>query len=106
VSREDSLRTAGSLDTHELIYRIASISTHSQVSQTGVLMSVIDTCINLHYRLCPELILADCRNQIDALQNLSHLAAMDAISNSPQQQHLVRMELHLHLLADMLFLPA
>jgi hypothetical protein len=69
-------------------------------------MSIIDTRINLHYRLCPELILANCRNQIDALQNLSHLAALDAISNSPQQSHLVKMEFHLHLLADMLFLPA
>jgi hypothetical protein len=69
-------------------------------------MSNIDTRIKLHYRSCPELILADCRNEIDALQNLNHLATLDAISNSPQQSHLVKMEFHLHLLADMLFLPA
>jgi len=62
--------------------------------------------MNLHYRLSPELILADCRNQIEALQNLSHLAALDAIPNSPQQSHLVETEFQLHLPADMPFLPA
>jgi hypothetical protein len=69
-------------------------------------MSVFDTRIKLHYRPCPELILADCRNEIETLQNLNHLAALDAASNSPQQLHLVMMEEHLHHLADMLFLPA
>jgi hypothetical protein len=69
-------------------------------------MSRIDTCIKFHYRPCPELVLADCRNQIEALQNLTHLAALDAILNSAQQLHLSMMECRLHLLADMLFLPA
>jgi hypothetical protein len=69
-------------------------------------MSIADTRINLHYRPCPELILADCRNEIETLQNLSHLAALDATSDSPQRVHLVMMEEHLHRLADMLFLPA
>ena len=69
-------------------------------------MSFFDTRIKFHYRPCPELILAACRNEIDALQNLSHLAALDATSNSSQQLHLVMMEEHLHRLADMLFLPA
>jgi len=53
-----------------------------------------------------KLILVDCRNEIDALQNLSHLAALDAAPNSPQQLHLLMMEGHLHRLADMLFVPA
>jgi len=69
-------------------------------------MSIIDTRIKLHYRPCPEKILADCRNEIEALQNLSHLTGLDAIRGSSQQLHLVMMEEHLHRLADMLFLPA
>jgi len=68
-------------------------------------MRIVDTR-NFHYRSCPELILADCRNEIEALQNLNHLAVLDATSNSPQHLHLIMIEEHLSRLADMLFLPA
>jgi hypothetical protein len=69
-------------------------------------MSSIDTCIKFHYRPCPELILSDCRNQIEALQNLTRLASLDALSNSAQKLRLGMMEYRLHRLADALFLPA
>ena len=61
---------------------------------------------NQKHRSAPELILADCRNQIEVLQNLTYLASLDAISDSAQELHLSMMECRLHILADTLFLPA
>jgi hypothetical protein len=46
--------------------------------------------------------LANCRNEIESIQNLNHLAWLDALSDSDQQLHIVMMEEHLQRLAHML----
>ena len=69
-------------------------------------MSSFDTCINLHYRPNPEMILADCRNQIEVLQNLAYMASLEAVWDSAQHLNIAMIECRLNLLADALFLPA
>ena len=81
------------------------IDSHN-VGHTGVTMSVVNTLVNLPRRSRLEQVLADCRNQIKALQNLTYLASLDTISDSVQQLNLAMMETRLHLLSDMLTLPA